>query len=79
MAYRRILTLARFTLLEAWRTRLPGLFLIALALACGTAYFFQQLAITESVRLQIIFSAAASGCSVCAWALYTHQHRARIQ
>lgn len=60
MAYRRILTLARFTLLEAWRTRLPGLFLIALALACGTAYFFQQLAITESVRLQIIFSAAAS-------------------
>lgn len=60
MALRRILTLARFTLLEAWRTRLPVLFLIALALAAGTAYFFQQLAITESARLQVVFSAAAS-------------------
>lgn len=60
MTHRRILTLARFTLLEAWRTRLPLLFVVALAVVFGAAYFFQQLAITESVRLQIVFSAAAS-------------------
>lgn len=60
MNHRRILTLARFTLLEAWRTRLPVLFMIALALVYGAAYFFRELAITESVRVQIIFSAAAS-------------------
>ncbi len=60
MTHRRILTLARFTLLEAWRTRLAGLFVIALLLVFGAAYFLQQLAITESVRMQIVFSAAAS-------------------
>jgi len=60
MNHRRILTLARFTLLEAWRTRLPVLFMIALALVYGAAYFFRELAITESARVQIIFSAAAS-------------------
>jgi hypothetical protein len=60
MNHRRILTLARFTLLEAWRTRLPGLFVIVLALIFGAAYFFQELAITESDRVQIVLSAAAS-------------------
>jgi hypothetical protein len=60
MDLRRILTLARFTLLEAWRTRLPLLFLSALALIFAAAYFFQQLAITESERVQIVLSAAAS-------------------
>jgi hypothetical protein len=60
MNHRRILTLARFTLLEAWRTRLPVLFMIALALVYGAAYFFSELAITESTRVQIVFSAAAS-------------------
>jgi hypothetical protein len=60
MDFRRILTLARFTLLEAWRTRLPVLFMIALAIVFGAAYFFQQLAITDSQRVQIVISAAAS-------------------
>lgn len=60
MDHRRILTLARFTLLEAWRTRLPGLFAVVLALIFGAAYFFQELAITESERVQVVFSAAAS-------------------
>lgn len=60
MPSRRILTIARFTLLEAVRTRLPWLFIIVLGLILGTAYFIQQLAITESSRLQIAFSAAAT-------------------
>ena len=60
MNHRRILTLARFTLLEAWRTRLPVLFMITLALVYAAAYFFRELAITESTRVQIVFSAAAS-------------------
>src|SRR3990172_3493696 len=56
----RIVTIARFTLLEAMRTRLPLIFVIVLGLILGTAYFIQQLAITESARLQITFSAAAT-------------------
>ena len=60
MRNRQIVTIARFTLLEAFRTRLPWLFAIVLALILGAAYFVQQLAITESARLQIGFSAAAT-------------------
>jgi hypothetical protein len=60
MAHPRIVTIARFTLLEAVRTRLPWLFIIVLGLILGIAYFIQQLAITESARLQIAFSAAAT-------------------
>ncbi len=56
----QIVTIARYTLLEALRTRLPWLFAIVLALILGAAYFIQQLAITESARLQIGFSAAAT-------------------
>ena len=56
----QIITIARFTLLEAVRTRLPWLFIIVLGLILGIAYFIQQLAITESARLQIAFSAAAT-------------------
>jgi ABC-type transport system involved in multi-copper enzyme maturation permease subunit len=55
-----MVTLARYTLLEALRTRLPWLFVIALAAVYGVAYFAQQLAITESARMQIVFGAAAS-------------------
>ena len=60
MHHPQIVTLARFTLLEALRTRLPWLFAIVLALILVTAYFIQQLAITESTRLQIGFSAGAA-------------------
>jgi hypothetical protein len=60
MGRQQIVTLARFTLLEALRTRLLWLFLIALAAVYGTAYFVQQLAIIEGARVQIVFSAAAS-------------------
>ena len=60
MGRQQIVTLARFTLLEALRTRLLWLLVIALALVFGAAYFVQQLAITESARMQIVFSAAAT-------------------
>ncbi len=60
MSRPKIVTLARFTLLEALRTRLLWLFLVALAAVYGAAYFAQELAITESARVQIVFSATAS-------------------
>jgi hypothetical protein len=60
MRNRQIVTLTRYTLLEAVRTRLPWLFAIVLVLILGAAYFTQQLAITESVRMQIGFTAGAT-------------------
>ena len=60
MPNQKIVTIARFTILEAIRTRLPWLFIILMGLILGTAYFIQQLAITESARLQIAFCAAAT-------------------
>jgi hypothetical protein len=60
MGRQQIATLARFTLLEASRTRVVWLFVFVLALIFGAAFFIQQLAITESARMQIAFSAAAS-------------------
>jgi hypothetical protein len=60
MRSRQIVTIARFTALEAVRTRLPWLFVIVMALIFGSAFFIQQLAITESARLQSAFFAAAT-------------------
>ena len=60
MRWRQIAILARYTVLEAARTRLFWLFIAALALTFGLTFFLKQLAITESVRLQIAFSAAAT-------------------
>ena len=60
MRQRQIVIIARFTLLEAARTRLFWLFAGALALVFGATFFVQQLAIIESARLQIEFSAAAT-------------------
>lgn len=60
MGRQQIATLARFTLLEAARTRLVWVFVIALALVFAAAYFMHQLAITESTRMLIAFSAAAT-------------------
>ena len=59
MRGRQIITIARFTLLEALRTRLVYALIGAMVLILGTGYFAQQLAITESARLQTVFSAAA--------------------
>ena len=60
MRNRQIVTLARFTLLEALRTRLLWLFVMVLALILGAAYFIQQIAIIENARLQIGFAAGAT-------------------
>ena len=60
MGRRQIATLARFTVLEAVRTRLMWIFIFALVLVAGAAYFVHQLAITESGRMQIAFAAAAT-------------------
>jgi ABC-type transport system involved in multi-copper enzyme maturation permease subunit len=55
----RIATIARFTLLEAGRTRLPALGLLAIGLVLGASFFIEHLAITESGRFQTAFYAAA--------------------
>jgi ABC-type transport system involved in multi-copper enzyme maturation permease subunit len=60
----RIVTIARFTLFEAWRTRLPLLVLgIVLALAAA-AFFVQSIAITESARFQLGFYVAVTRLAV---------------
>jgi ABC-type transport system involved in multi-copper enzyme maturation permease subunit len=56
----RIATIARFTLLEALRTRLPALVLIALALLVTASFFVEQLAIAEGARFQTGFYAASA-------------------
>ena len=56
--YRQTATIARYTLLEALRTRLPGLVLAAIVLFSAAGFFVREIAITESVRLQTGFYAA---------------------
>jgi ABC-type Na+ efflux pump permease subunit len=51
-------TLARFVLVEAWRTRLPALVLVAAVAGIGLAGFLSQLALTESASLQAAVLAA---------------------
>jgi hypothetical protein len=55
---RRIITIARYTLLEAWRTRLPWLALVILIAVCAASLFVKAIAITETLRLQVAFIAA---------------------
>lgn len=55
---RQITTIARYTLLEAARTRLPELALSAIALFGAASFFVQEIAVTESARLQTGFYAA---------------------
>ena len=50
--------IARYTLLEAWRTRLPGLVASAIVVLGAAGFFVQEIAITESSRLQTGFYAA---------------------
>jgi hypothetical protein len=60
MSKPQIVTIARFTLLEAARTRFAWHFLVMLGLIMAAAYFVQMLAVTESQRLHVGFSAAAT-------------------
>jgi hypothetical protein len=56
----KVLAIARFTLLEALRTRLPWLTLAALGGLLLASLLVQQLAITETRRLQMGFLAAGA-------------------
>lgn len=55
---RQITTIARYTLLEARRTRLPQLVLSAIVLLGAAGFFVREIAVTESTRLQTGFYAA---------------------
>jgi len=55
-----VFTIARFTLLEAHRTRLALLALIVLVVVWAGSLFIHQIAITESDRLQWSFYASTS-------------------
>lgn len=58
-AVRQATTIARYTLLEALRTRLPWLMLAVLLLALLGSLFVKDIAITETLRLQVSFLAAS--------------------
>jgi hypothetical protein len=53
----QVITIARFTMLEALRTRLLRLYLVAFVAVLLISFFVQQLALTESARFQISFFA----------------------
>lgn len=57
---RQILTIARYTLLEAWRTRLPVLALLAVVLTLAVAAFVAEIAVIESERLRASFYASGA-------------------
>lgn len=67
----KVLAIARFTLLEALRTRLLWLVLGALGSLVLASLFLQQLAITESARVQTGFL-AASGRMAAVFVLCLH-------
>jgi ABC-type transport system involved in multi-copper enzyme maturation permease subunit len=56
----RIATIARYALLEALRTRLPGLVLVALLAVLGASFFIETISVTEGARLQTGFYAAGA-------------------
>lgn len=56
----RIATIARYALLEALRTRLPGLVLVVLLAVLGASFFVETISVTEGARLQTGFYAAGA-------------------
>ena len=60
----RIGTIARYTVLEAVRTRLPLLVAVVIAILLGASFFVREIAITESTRFQIGFYAATARIAV---------------
>ncbi len=55
----RIATIARFTLLEALRTRFPALVLATLLGLLGASFFIESITVTEGARFQAGFYAAS--------------------
>lgn len=60
MTFRKIMTIARYTVLEALHTRLLGLVVLLVLLAFCASLFVRAIAVTESLRLQIAFLAAGT-------------------
>jgi ABC-type transport system involved in multi-copper enzyme maturation permease subunit len=56
----QIRAIARYTLLEALRTRLPLLLVVALALVAALGFFVAELAVIESQRMRVSFYAAGA-------------------
>jgi ABC-type Na+ efflux pump permease subunit len=56
----RAATIARYTLLEALRTRLPAFSLVVLALLVAAGFFVEHIAIIEGARFRTGFYAAAA-------------------
>lgn len=54
----RIATIARYTALEALRTRLPALSAIVIGTLLAASFFVREIAITDSARFQTAFYAA---------------------
>jgi hypothetical protein len=74
----QIMTIGRFVVLEAWRTRLPSIMVIAFVLALGVSLFVRELAITESGRVQVAFLATLTRLgAVLLTALYVVSTMAR--
>lgn len=57
---RQIATIARYTLLEAMRTRLPAVAAAAFLLLVAASVFIHEIALTESARMQTGFYAAGA-------------------
>lgn len=73
-----ILIILRFTLLEAYRTRLPLLAAMVFSAVGAGSLFIHQIAVTESARLQWSFYASGSrAASVLVIALYITSSTAR--
>lgn len=63
--------MARYTLLEAWRTRFPIMVLVAIALLLLISFFVEALAVTESTRFQAsVYAAGMRLAGVFIAALY---------
>lgn len=66
-----IATIGKFTALEAIRTRVPATALLTLAILLGASLFVRELAVTETLRFQTGFYAAAARlCAVFMSSLY---------
>ncbi len=66
-----ILTIGKYTALEAVRTRVPAMALLMLLVLLGTSLFIRELAVTESARFQIGFYATAARlCAVFIAGMY---------
>jgi ABC-type transport system involved in multi-copper enzyme maturation permease subunit len=68
---KRIATIARYTMVEALRTRFAALVLAIIGVALASSFFVQEIAVTESARFQTAFySAGVRLAAVFVTALY---------